>query len=126
MKPRSIRVRLTDIRDEISGIRDLIRDTDATTFASSWAMRRAVEHALLIIAEAAKNLPPELKQEQPEIPWRKFTVLGTCFAMSIDGSIRKCCGRLWSITSPIWTLRQRTCSRNSMRTHKLEMSILLT
>jgi uncharacterized protein with HEPN domain len=61
MVPRSLRIRLTDIREEIAGIRDLTKDADADRFAASWAMMRAVQHALLIIAEAAKHIPPELK-----------------------------------------------------------------
>jgi uncharacterized protein with HEPN domain len=55
MVPRSFRIRLIDIRDEIAGIRDLAKDATAQSFGESWAMRRAVEHALLIIAEGAKH-----------------------------------------------------------------------
>jgi len=47
MVPRSIRVRLIDIRDEIAGIRDLTKNAVASTFAASWAMKRAVQHVLL-------------------------------------------------------------------------------
>ena len=39
-------------------------------------MKRAVEHALLIIAEAAKNLPQSMKDARPEVPWRKIHGLG--------------------------------------------------
>ena len=47
------------IREEIAGIRDLTKDASAESFALSWAMKRAVQHALLIIAEAAKHVPPD-------------------------------------------------------------------
>jgi uncharacterized protein with HEPN domain len=57
MASRSFRIRLIDIREEIAGIRDLARNATAESFAASWAMKRAVEHALLIIAEAAKHIP---------------------------------------------------------------------
>jgi uncharacterized protein with HEPN domain len=76
MMPRSIRVRLIDIRDEIAGIRDLTKNADASIFTASWAMKRAVQHALLIIAEAAKHIPPELKETQPGVPWQKIHGLG--------------------------------------------------
>jgi len=33
-------------------------------------MMRAVQHALLIIAEAAKHIPAELKATQPQVPWQ--------------------------------------------------------
>jgi hypothetical protein len=49
---RSVRVWLVDIRGEIAGIKDLTQDVDIAKFAASWAMKRAVEHALLIISEA--------------------------------------------------------------------------
>jgi uncharacterized protein with HEPN domain len=49
MAARSLRIRLSDIREEIAGIRDLTRDANAEVFAANWGMKRAVEHALLII-----------------------------------------------------------------------------
>jgi len=52
MKAHRVRLRLIEIREEISGIQSLTRDADLVLFSSSWAMKRAVEHALLIIAEA--------------------------------------------------------------------------
>jgi uncharacterized protein with HEPN domain len=58
MSAQSLRVRLLDIREEIAGVRGLTENIDVRTFAASWAMKRAVEHALLIIAEAAKHIPP--------------------------------------------------------------------
>jgi len=44
------RVWLIDIREEITDIRDLTSDATLDSFSTSWAMKRAVEHALLIIA----------------------------------------------------------------------------
>jgi uncharacterized protein with HEPN domain len=76
MASRSFRIRLSDIREEIAGIRALTRDANAESFAASWAMKRAVEHALLIIAEAAKHIPDNLKATHPEVPWQKIHGLG--------------------------------------------------
>jgi len=76
MPPRSPRVWLIDIRTEIAGIQELTKDADLRTFAASWAMQRAVQHALLIVAEAAKHLPPSLKDTQPQVPWEKIHGLG--------------------------------------------------
>jgi len=76
MPPRSPRVWLEDIRTEIAGIQDLIKRADLESFAASWVMMRAVQHALLIIAEAAKHLPASMKKTQPQVPWEKIHGLG--------------------------------------------------
>jgi uncharacterized protein with HEPN domain len=76
MAARSLRIRLSDIREEIAGIRDLTKDADAEIFAANWAMKRAVEYALLIIAEAAKHIPGDLKALRPEVPWKNIHGLG--------------------------------------------------
>jgi hypothetical protein len=65
MVARSFQIRLSDIREEIAGIRDLTKDANAEIFAANWGMKRAVEHALLIIAEAAKHIPANLKASRP-------------------------------------------------------------
>jgi len=39
-------------------------------------MTRAVQHALLIIAEAAKHIPADAKEAHPEVPWRQIHGLG--------------------------------------------------
>jgi len=69
MNTRSPRVWLIDIREEIAGIQGLTKEADLAAFSASWAMKRAVEHALLIVAEAAKNLPQSMKDARPEVPW---------------------------------------------------------
>lgn len=92
--PRSARVWLVDIRTEIAGIHELTSTATREQFAASWAMKRAVEHALLIIAEAAKNLPISLKEQRSEVEWHKIHGLGNLLRHEyrhIDPDI------LWSI-----------------------------
>jgi uncharacterized protein with HEPN domain len=96
MTPRSFRIRLIDIREEIAGIRNLIKDATAGTFGTNWAMKRAVEHALLIIAEAAKHIPDDLKEKRPEVPWKRIHGLGNMLRHEyrrIDSDI------LWSVVT---------------------------
>lgn len=91
---RSVRVWLVDIRTEIAGIRELTRSATEAEFAASWVMKRAVEHALLIIAEAAKHLPAAMKAIRPEVEWHKIHGLGNLLRHEhrhIDPEI------LWSI-----------------------------
>lgn len=96
MQPRSLRVRLVDIREEIAGISQLTKGASPTAFAASWGMKRAVEHGLLIIAEAAKHLPTTLKDTRPEVPWLKIHGLGNLLRHEyrrVDPDI------LWSIVT---------------------------
>ncbi|MGB7076643.1 MAG: HepT-like ribonuclease domain-containing protein [Xanthobacteraceae bacterium] len=99
MNVRSPRVWLIDIREEIAGIQGLTRSADLAAFSASWGMKRAVEHALLIIAEAAKNLPQSMKDARPEVPWQKIHGLGNLLRHEyrhIDPEV------LWSIvTGPL-------------------------
>lgn len=68
MSEHSFLIRLSDIRGEIAGVRDLTKGATPETFASSWAMTRAVQHTLLIIAEAAKHIPEEYKASHIDVP----------------------------------------------------------
>lgn len=70
------RVRLQDILDEIAGIRAVTAGLCFDAFERSWITLRATQHALLIISEAVKNLPPDLKARRPEIPWERIRALG--------------------------------------------------
>ncbi len=104
MATHSPRLWLLDIREEIAGIKDLTAGADVSTFSKSWAMKRAVEHALLIIAEAAKNLPETMKGARPEVPWQKIHALGNLLRHEyrhVDPEV------LWSIvTGPLADLDQ--------------------
>ena len=96
MQRDSLRASLADIRGEIVGIQELTKDADLRTFSASWGMKRAVEHGLLIIAEAAKHIPASIKQTRPEVPWEKIHGLGNLLRHEyrrIDPEI------LWSIVS---------------------------
>lgn len=96
MVERSVRIRLSDIRGEIAGIRELTKAASLESFAASWAMTRAVQHALLIIAEAAKHIPADMKAARPNVPWQKIHGLGNLLRHEyrrIDPAI------LWSIVT---------------------------
>jgi uncharacterized protein with HEPN domain len=78
------------------GIRELTANAELAAFAENWGMKRAVEHGLLIIAEAAKHLPTSLKEARPEVPWEKIHGLGNLLRHEyrrVDPEI------LWSIVT---------------------------
>lgn len=94
MSDRSVSIRLHDIQGEIGGILALTKGCTAEEFAANWGMKRAVQHALLIVAEAAKHIPPDLKARRPEVPWRKIHGLGNFLRheyQKIDSDV------LWSV-----------------------------
>lgn len=74
--PRSILLRLIDIREAIDGIDELVADASAETFATNWTMHRATERGLEIISEASRHIPDDLKALAPEIPWRQIAAIG--------------------------------------------------
>jgi uncharacterized protein with HEPN domain len=96
MAANSLRIRLMDIREEIAGIRDLTKNATAESFGTDWAMKRAVQHAPLIISEATRHIPENLKNARPEVPWKDVHGLGNVLRHEyrrIDSDI------LWSIVT---------------------------
>ena len=74
--PRSVLLRLTDIRDAIDETQDLAAGVAFETFARSWVMQRAVERGLEIIPEASRHVSDDLKALAPDIPWRQIAAIG--------------------------------------------------
>ena len=74
--PRSILVRLSDIRDAIVGSKNVTAGVAFDSFANSWAMQRAVERGLEIISEASRHVPDDPKALAPNIPWRQIADIG--------------------------------------------------
>jgi len=68
--------RLNHILEEASEIEAATRDISFEIFRDTWIIRRSVEHGLLIITEAVKALPPELKSTRPDVAWGKIESLG--------------------------------------------------
>jgi uncharacterized protein with HEPN domain len=68
--------RLRHILEEAAEIDAVTKDVSFETFRDTWMIRRAVERGLLIISEAVKALPSEMKAAYPEIAWGKIESLG--------------------------------------------------
>jgi uncharacterized protein with HEPN domain len=74
--PRSILLRLVNIRDAIRGIQKVTNGVAFDGFANNWGMQRAVERGLEIISEASRHIPDDLKGLAPNIPWRQIAAIG--------------------------------------------------
>ena len=66
--PRSILLRLTDIREAIQGITALTADVSYEAFVRNWERQRAIERGLEIISEASRHIPDDQKALAPDIP----------------------------------------------------------
>lgn len=64
---------LKDILESIEKIEKFIKGLEFDDFSKDDKTVYAVIRALEIIGEATKNLPDSLKEEYPEVPWRKMT-----------------------------------------------------
>jgi len=64
---------LKDILESIEKIEKFIKGLGFDDFSKDDKTIYAVIRALEIIGEATKNLPDSLKEEYPEVPWRKMT-----------------------------------------------------
>jgi uncharacterized protein with HEPN domain len=69
MSPRNWRDRIRDILDSIAEIQKFTKDMDFDTFCDDDKSIRAVEMNFIIIGEAANQIPNEIEDGYPEIPW---------------------------------------------------------
>jgi uncharacterized protein with HEPN domain len=61
--------RVRDVLAVISEIQEFTNDLTFEEFQSDRKTVRAVLYDLAIIGEAVRNIPPEVEDLQPEIPW---------------------------------------------------------
>jgi len=69
MSPRDWRDRVRDILDAITEIQDFTRDMDYEAFKEDSKSIRAVEMNFIIIGEAANQIPEDVEEQYPAIPW---------------------------------------------------------
>jgi uncharacterized protein with HEPN domain len=69
---KDARIYLVHIVECIDAIAGYIADLDKDAFFLDELIQDAVQRRLAIIGEAVKILPPELRSQYPEIPWRRI------------------------------------------------------
>ena len=89
------RVWLAAVREEIGSIRCLTDNANAGGLAS-FPMRRALQHSLLIVAEATRQVSPALKATRPDLPWPRLDALDALLGHALDAPDE---GEPWSLIS---------------------------
>ena len=69
MSPRSWQDRIRDILDAIAEVQKFTQDLDYGTFSKDDRTVRAVEMNFIIIGESANQIPEEIQEKYPAIPW---------------------------------------------------------
>lgn len=74
-RKREIRDYLRDILDSVADVEQFTHGLDFDAFASDRQKVYAVLHALLIIGEAARKIPPPLRKRHPQVSWESVVGL---------------------------------------------------
>jgi uncharacterized protein with HEPN domain len=74
--PPTVEDRLRDILEAIIEIEDVMQGANLDRFASDRRMRLLTERLLEIVCEASRTVPEKIKQEAPDIDWRKMIDFG--------------------------------------------------
>ena len=75
MSPSDWQERIQDILDAIKEIQEFTRDLDFEAFHKDEKSIRAVEMNFVIIGESANQIPEEVEEKYPEIPWRQMRAM---------------------------------------------------
>jgi uncharacterized protein with HEPN domain len=68
---RSVKLYIKDIANAIEEVDEFMRDLTFDDFSEKTQAVRAVAMDFIVIGEAAKHLPLEVRKNYPQIPWGK-------------------------------------------------------
>lgn len=73
--PRDYKLYLTDILESIEKIEDYAKNVSFEDLSSDEMRKDAIIRNLMIIGEAAKNIPKDIRSKSTEIEWEKISGL---------------------------------------------------
>jgi|ERR1700730_10183468 uncharacterized protein with HEPN domain len=74
--PPTAEDRLRDILEAIAEIDEMLIGYQLEQFTADKMRRMATERYLEVVCEAARRLPDDIKQNEPDIDWRKMNDFG--------------------------------------------------
>lgn len=69
---RSTKLYLEDIFNAIKEVEDFVEELTFDDFSKNTQVMRAVTMDFIIIGEAAKHVPMDVRKRYPQIPWLKI------------------------------------------------------
>lgn len=75
---------LLDIRDSVHLAREFVAGMDLATFKEDRRTFYAVTRCLEIISEAARRLPPAIRDRYPSLPWKAIMGAGNVYRHDYD------------------------------------------
>jgi uncharacterized protein with HEPN domain len=69
---RSPLLYLSEMLNAIRTIKDFIQDMDEETFFKDEKTKSAVTHQILILGEALKGIPEDIKSQAPNLDWKSI------------------------------------------------------
>lgn len=77
-------VRLQHMLETIDGVLDITAGQPIEAIVESFALIRATEGAFQVISEAAKELPADIRDREPGVPWRNIIGIGNLLRHEYD------------------------------------------
>jgi uncharacterized protein with HEPN domain len=76
MPRRSITLRLDDMIEAATRVREVLGDLSIEALEADWQRHWLIQRGIEIVSEASRHLPHDMKARHPEIPWTKVAGIG--------------------------------------------------